>query len=96
MKRILVLGICMMGITVLLGACGTATPRLDADYGTSYKLAKFNQTLNPDAEKNLVPVSGMNGVAVQSVMDKYYAGFEEKKAAPTYTIPVGRITMGQY
>jgi hypothetical protein len=95
MKRLFLLCACTIGITALLGACSTGTPRLDADYGTSYKLAKFNQILNPDAEKNLEPVYGMNGIAAESAMGKYYLGFEEKKAAPTYTIPIGRIMTAQ-
>ena len=93
MRRLLFLFACATAVMILLSACATA--RLDADYGTSYQLAKINQVLNPDAEKNLEPVYGLNGIVVQSVMDKYYAGFAEKKAAPTYTISVGGIGTGQ-
>ena len=54
------------------------------DYGTSYKLSKFNQILNPEAEKNLQPVTGFDGGAAQATVGKYRKGFEEKVPAPTY------------
>ncbi len=65
--------------------------RLEMDYGTSYKLAKFNQTLNPDAEKNLEPVTGFDGVAAQATMGRYHKSFEEKSTAPVYSINLGTI-----
>jgi len=93
MRRLLFLFACGAAVMIILSAC--ATPRLDADYGTSYKLAKINQVLNPDAEKNLGPVYGLDGTVVQSIMGKYYDGFAEKKAAPVYSISVGNIGSGQ-
>jgi len=58
------------------------------DYGTSHKLAKFNQTLNPGAEKNLEPVTGFDGGAAQATIGKYHKGFEEKTPAPTYVFSI--------
>ena len=46
----------------LLISCAAPT-RLETDYGTSYKLQKYNQIANPDAEKNLKPVEGLDGQA---------------------------------
>jgi hypothetical protein len=54
------------------------------DYGTSAKLVKFNQILNPEAERNLAPVIGFDGRAAWAVIDRYEAGFE-KSPAPTFT-----------
>lgn len=54
------------------------------DYGTSAKLVKFNQILNPEAERNLAPVTGLDGKAAQTVIDKYEKGFE-KDQPPTFT-----------
>lgn len=92
MKRLFFLSACMTVVVALLGAC-TAS-RLDMDYGTSYKLAKISQVLNPEAEENLEPVYGLNGIVSQSVMDNYYAGFKEKRTAPTYAISIGDIKTG--
>ncbi len=66
----------------LLGGC--ATNRLETDFGTSYKLAVMNQTLNPDAEKNLKPVEGLDGQAAQKILEKYHTGFEKQ----VQTMPV--------
>ena len=94
MRRLLFLLACATAVMFLLGACAS---RLDRDYGTSYKLLKMNQTLNPDAENNTDPVFGVDGIAAQNVMDKYYKGFEEKQNTQqqVYTLPVGGATSGQ-
>jgi len=88
MRRLLFLLICVISVVTLLNACHS---RIDADYGTSQKLAKFNQVLNPDAEKNLEPVYGLNGVVVQNVMENYESGFKEKPPTPSFTLSVGSI-----
>ena len=98
MRRLLCLSAGVIAIAALLAACSTGTSRLDADYGTSYKRALVDQALNPDAGRNLEPIYGMNGIAAENTMDKYFKSFEEKKTqTPTYTVPIGRITAtGQY
>lgn len=98
MRRLLCLSACVIAITALLGACSTGTSRLHTDYGTSYRQVLVNQVLDPDASTRLEPVYGMNGIAAENVIDKYYKGFEEKNTtAPTFTVPIGRITAaGQY
>jgi hypothetical protein len=71
---------------------GCAKSRLEMDHGTSYNLQKFNQTLNADAEKNLAPVTGMNGQAAQYSVEKYQKGFEKpSETATTYQISVGSM-----
>ena len=51
--------------------------RLKEDYGNSQRLAISNQTLNPEAGKDLKPVYGFNGRAAENVMEKQYIkGFE--------------------
>jgi hypothetical protein len=51
--------------------------RLKEDYGNSQRLAIANQTLNPEAGKDLKPVYGFNGRAAENVMEKQYIkGFE--------------------
>ena len=75
----------------LLFGCAAPT-RLEMDYGTSYKLQKFNQTQNPDAEKNLQPVIGFDGGASKAAIERYRKGFEEESTAPVYSINIGSFT----
>jgi hypothetical protein len=93
MRRLLFLLTCATSVMIFLSAC--AASRLDADFGTSYKLSLMNQALNPDAEKNLEPVYGLDGIAVKNIVDKYEAGFKEKKSAPAYTFSIGGAGAGQ-
>ena len=76
-----------LALTVVFLA-GCTTSRVEMDYSTSYKLAKFNQTLNPDAEKNLEPVLGMDGQAAQSLVETYLKSFE-KPAPPPPSVLMG-------
>jgi hypothetical protein len=79
-------------VAMFLISAGCAGPsRLEMDYGTSYKLAKFNQTLNPDAEKNLQPVTGFDGAAAKNTLDRYQKDFEKPTPPPTYVLSVGTI-----
>ena len=73
-------------------ATGCAQPltRLDMDYGTSFKLAKFNQTLNPEAEKNLKPVTGLDGGAAKASVDMYRKDFEKPATA---AMPISLLGM---
>ena len=85
----------LIGLGVMfLVSTGCVTGRVEMDYGTSYKLAKFNQTLNPQAEKNLEPVTGEDGKTAEATIDRYRRGFQEKPAAPTYTINVSGMGTG--
>lgn len=76
--------------SMLLAGCAEVS-RVETDYGTSFKLSRFNQTLNPDAEKNLDPVVGLDGKAADKVMDKYQKDFEKPpQAAPSLMINLGK------
>jgi hypothetical protein len=91
MKRITRIVICLMPMIVLFLGCGPT--RLEIDYGTSYELQKFNQTLNPQAEKNMEPVVGLNGKAAQNAVDKYQKEFEKSsKTSSTYQFSIGSMT----
>ena len=52
--------------------------QLDKNWGRSFESAKHNQTLNPEAEKNLKPVEGLQGPAAERIMDGYIKGSEQK------------------
>ena len=64
--------------------------RLELDYGTSYRLAVYGQILNPDAEKNTEPVTGLDGQAAEIIIDKYRKSFEKPKKDPVYILNVGQ------
>lgn len=72
----------------LLISCAAPT-RVETDYGTSYKLQKYNQIANPDAEKNLKPVEGLDGQAAAAAMTKRQKEFEKQEKAPSYIFNLG-------
>ncbi len=82
-KRYSVFIILISGMLFLTGCAGNIS-RVDMNYGTSFYLARFNQTLNHDAEKNSDPVYGLNGRAAQKIMEKYQKGFEKETEPPNY------------
>ena len=79
----------MIGSMLLAGCTNSMTGRVEMDYGTSYQLAKHNQILHLEAEKNLDPVYGFEGGAAQATLDKYEKSFARETAAPLYSINVG-------
>ena len=68
--------------------CACKPSQLEMNYGTSFFLSKFNQTLNPEAEKNLEPVRGLDGQVAMKVMERYRKGFEKQEEAPSYTFNI--------
>lgn len=80
----------ILAILFMFTACTVSpTPRLDMDYGTSVKLARFNQILYPEAEKNLDPVTGLDGEAAKAIMNKYHKGFEKSTHETSYVFNLG-------
>ncbi|OGP63498.1 MAG: hypothetical protein A2170_03985 [Deltaproteobacteria bacterium RBG_13_53_10] len=75
----------------LISCAGPSPSRLEMDYGTSAKLAVVNQTLNPEASKNLGPVTGMDGEAAEGIMERYREGFEKPTPPTTYSFTIGNI-----
>ena len=70
----------MAGIAGVFG-CAQQTA-LSKNWGRSFETARYNQTLNPEAEKNLEPVVGLEGPAAEHVMnDHYSAGSCDAKAS---------------
>jgi PBP1b-binding outer membrane lipoprotein LpoB len=81
-------------VALFLAGCATETSRVEMDYGTSHKLAKFNQTLNPEGEKNLEPVTGIDAQAADKIVEKYQKSFEKPlPASPTFSISAPGVTM---
>lgn len=66
-------------ITVGLFGCTqhNLVPResqLDKNWGRSFESARYNQILNPDAEKNLAPVEGLEGPAAEKAIVDHLSG----------------------
>ncbi len=90
MTKMFVVSGCVMAF-LMVTACGMQYSRTEMDYGTSYKLSKFNQIANPEAEENLALVSGMDGQAAQENMSKYRKDFEKAAQAPVYSLSFGTV-----
>ena len=87
----------ILGMVILsfLSFTGCLPPtRLETDYGTSYRLHKFNQVFNPEAEKNLEPVEGFDGYAAEGTKERYEKGFAQETKSPEYTLNIGGVAMG--
>jgi hypothetical protein len=65
---------------------------LEKNWGKSFESAKKNQILNPDAGKNLDPVTGLDGEAADMNMEKYRESFKEKPPQQTYDVNLGSIS----
>ncbi len=76
-------------LLLMLSVSVVAESRVETDFGTSHKLQKFNQILNPDAEKNLAPVEGFDGRAAQKSVDKHIDRFATPQKDPAYTFSIG-------
>ncbi len=82
----------MIVALILTVGCAWQESKIAMDYGTSYQLQKYNQTLNPDAEKNLAPVTGMDGRSAQHAAEKYEKGSQKTEQTSTsYQFNVGSM-----
>lgn len=89
--------ILMISIALLQMSAGCAMrPELDRNWGKSYEHAKSAQILNPDAQKNLKPVVGLDGEAAQKSMENYRGSFAPAGGEESYTVNLGSIgSIGQ-
>ncbi len=62
----------------LISACAHPS-RVDKNYGRSVKQALVNQILVPEGERNLEPVTGLDGKAAQASIEKYRKMFEQPR-----------------
>ena len=83
------ISLCCFFLIASLAAC--APSRLDMDFGTSFKLQKFNQIADLEAGKEVEPTEGMDGKAAEATVEKYQKGFEKEPPAPVYTLGIGGI-----
>jgi len=73
-------------VTGILAGCAPTTSTVEGGWGTSYKMAVADQILNPDADKNLEPVTGMSGTAADKTINKYNKEFDKLPQVPVYTL----------
>ncbi|MES2104109.1 MAG: pilus assembly protein [Pseudomonadota bacterium] len=80
----------MLATLLALTACAQTTPRADATFGDTVRIATARQTMYPDAAQNIDPVSGMDGRAARDALDRYHKSFKEPTPHPSvFTIGVG-------
>ena len=91
MKKTFFVLINLPAIVMLLGGCALFESRLEKDYGNSQKLAIVNQTLNPEAEKNLEPVYGIDGKTSNIIVESFQESFEERSREPRFPLDVLQI-----
>lgn len=59
-------------------------------FGKAYYEAIQNQTLNPDASKNLSPVIGIDGKSAEKILEMHKKSFQKEQPAPTYIFHIGQ------
>lgn len=69
--------------------------RLDKDHGRSVEQARQNQILDPEARRNLEPVTGLNGKAAQASFGKYLKTFEQPHETAQPPVQTG-VPMGEW
>ena len=92
----------LLAVVVLLSGCA-GTPwymggnwdpykptDLEAAFGKAYQAAIANQTLNPDASKNLSTVIGMDGESAEKIMDTFKQSFQKEQPVQNYIFNVGQ------
>ncbi len=63
---------------------------LEKSFGDAYYASIKNQTLNPDASKNLAPVTGINGKTAEEILKTYHKSYQKGQPASTYIMNIGQ------
>lgn len=77
----------LIGIIITVWMVGCAPTGLDKNWGRSYESARYNQILNPEAEKKLEPVEGLEGPVAERIIKDHFSG----KAAKQQLSPGGGV-----
>jgi hypothetical protein len=79
MKELLFAGMGLSLVALIsVTGCTTRPTALGPDRGLAYAVALENQTLNPEAGKNLDPVQGLeDATAAKNTLDRYRSSFEK-------------------
>jgi hypothetical protein len=66
--------------------------KLEKNWGRSYESAKYNQILDPEAEKNLDPVTGLDGQAATDSVEKHKKTFKGEAKKDVYNFNLGTMS----
>ena len=80
-KSLIIVGI-IVAVSMVSACSGTDTLS-QRNWGKSYETAKYNQMLNPDADKTLKPVDSLDGQAAENNLQRYRNGFKAKEQNQT-------------
>ena len=79
----------LVSVFVLAG-CANQTPYMDKHFGNAVNSAKAQQTIYPEASLNTEPVTGVDGEAANSAVDRYHKSFVQPPATTNvFNIGVG-------
>lgn len=75
----------LVGAAVIaMAGCATTTPNYDKSFGNAVRMARAQQTINPDASRNPDPVAGIDGNAAKESVGQYRDSF--KTPPPTFNV----------
>lgn len=80
--------LCVVLTIFLISACAGPT-RVEKHFGKSFKQARLSQILDPEAERNLEPVTGLDGRASQAGIERYRKSFDPVVEVPQTIIQTG-------
>jgi len=85
-NRWLMLVVLMVFLTTFSACAGTQSAQrnslLNSNWGRSFETQRYNQILNPEAGKDLAPVTGLDGQVAEKNMERYRGGGTNKKTMP--------------
>jgi hypothetical protein len=88
-KNYFTLPVIVLGLFMMM-SCALGPTSLEENWGRAYTLQKESQILNPDAGRNVTPVSGLDGKTGEKILDTYRKGAQE-----TTPSKVGVLTITQ-
>ncbi len=92
----IVSAVIIITITALVcGACATPS-RVADNWGSAYVAQQKGQIANPDAAKNLEPVTGLHGQAAEAALGQYMKSFTGKGATAAGQQRMGTLGIGIY
>ena len=88
-RCLIIIGIISI-MSVMLSCSGTTPAHkqtlLERNWGRSIESMRYMQMLNPEADKNLDPVLGLDGNASDHNINKYQESFKETEQKESTTI----------
>jgi hypothetical protein len=93
----------LLAVVILVSGCAAGRPwyaggnwdpykptDLEMAFGNAYYASIKNQTLNPDASKNLFPVLGIDGISAEEILKSLHKSYQKQQPEPTYIFNVGQ------